>query len=253
METMAKYKPNVEVIDDLDSLARRSVEIFVSDATKAIAERGVFRVAISGGHTPKRFYQLLGASEAVCDLDWEKIHIFWVDERYVPLDSIHSNYKLAADNFLSRITVPPENVHRIPTEYSDFKEAAKAYEQAIRATFEIEPGRLPQFDLVVLGMGADGHTGSLFPNSYAAFDIEDLACVIYQLDDDLNRITLTHPVLCAARHLAVLVSGEEKADILKSVLTTTSEPDEVKYPIHSLWPVLERITWLVDSQAARLL
>ena len=100
-------------------------------------------------------------------------------------------------------------------------------------------------------MGADGHTGSLFPNSFAAFDKENLACVVYVLDEKLNRITLTHPVLCAASRLAVLVSGQEKAHILKEVLT--SEPDEVRFPIHTLWPVLNKVTWLVDSEAAKFL
>ena len=98
-------------------------------------------------------------------------------------------------------------------------------------------------------MGAEGHTGSLFPNSYAPFDTEDLACVVYLLDDKLNRITLTHPVLIAASHLVVLVSGEEKAKILREVLTV--EPDEVCYPIHALWPVLDKVTWLVDRAAAK--
>jgi 6-phosphogluconolactonase len=100
-------------------------------------------------------------------------------------------------------------------------------------------------------MGADGHTGSMFPNSYAAFDTEDLACVVYVLDEKLNRITLTHPVLCAASHLAVLVSGAEKAEILKQVLS--GEPDEVRYPIHVLWSILDKVTWLVDAEAAKLL
>jgi 6-phosphogluconolactonase len=103
----------------------------------------------------------------------------------------------------------------------------------------------------VLGVGIKGDTGSLFSNSYASIDTEDLACVVYVLDEKLNRITLTHPVLCAASHLAILVSGREKADILKEVLT--SEPDEVRYPIHALWPVLDKVTWLVDSEAAKAL
>jgi len=100
-------------------------------------------------------------------------------------------------------------------------------------------------------MGAEGHTGSLFPNCYAPFDKNDLACVVYVMDEKLNRITLTHPVLCAASHLAVLVSGKEKAGILKDVLT--SEPDEVRYPIHALWAILDKVDWLVDSEAAKLL
>ena len=156
-----------------------------------------------------------------------------------------------ADTFLKTIAIPAENIHRIPTEYTDFRDAAASYEQTIRRVFATDENQLPEFDLIVLGLGTDGHIGSLFPNSYAPFDTEDIACVVYILNDKLARITLTHPVLCAASHLVVLVSGEEKADILKQVFSY--EPDEVRYPVHFLWPVLEKITWLVDTQAAKLL
>jgi 6-phosphogluconolactonase len=247
METTANYKPNVEVVSDPEGLAQRSVALFVGDAEKAIKAKGTFYVAISGGHTPRRFFELLSG----VSLPWDRIQLFWVDERYVPPDSQWSNYKLAADTFLAKVAIPKRNIHRIPTEYSDFKAAAKCYEETIRKVFGLRENQLPEFDLIVLGMGAEGHTGSLFPNSYAPFDTEDLACVVYVLDEKLNRITLTHPVLCAASHLAVLVSGEEKAVILKEVLT--HEPDEVRYPIHTLWPILYKVTWLVDSKAAKLL
>lgn len=251
METMAKYKPNLEVTPDSESLARRSVELFVSDARKAVATKEAFHIAISGGNTPRRFYELLGDDKRILQLPWDKIHLFWVDERYVPPDSPFSNYRLAAESFLSKIPIPSENVHRICTECSDLQEASQDYEAAMRRVFKLKENQLPQFDLIMLGMGADGHTGSLFPNSYAPFDTEDLACVVYALGTDLARITVTHPVLCAASHLVVLVSGQEKAEILKAVLT--SEPDEVRYPIHVLWPILNKITWLIDSEAAKLL
>jgi 6-phosphogluconolactonase len=251
METTINYKPNVEVVSGPEELAHRSTALFVNDAEKAIKAKGIFYVAISGGHTPKRFFELLSELPKTKPLPWDRIHLFWVDERYVPPDSQWSNYKLAADTFLAKVAIPKENVHRIPTEHSDFKVAAQCYEETIRKVFGLRENQFPQFDLIVLGMGAEGHTGSLFPNSYALLDTEDLACVVYVLDEKLNRITLTHPVLCAASHLAVLVSGEEKAGILKEVLT--SEPDEVRYPIHSLWPVLDRVTWLADMQAAKFL
>jgi len=251
MAISTDYKPNVEVVADAESLAQRSLQFFVADAVKAIKAKGIFYVAISGGHTPRRFFELLGEAHQAKTLAWDKIHLFWVDERYVPPDSKSSNYKLAADTFLPKVSIPEENVHRIPTEYSDFKAAAHRYEQTIREVFGLKENQLPQFDLIVLGMGAEGHTGSLFPNSFAPFDKHNLACVVYVLDEKLNRITLTHPVLCAASHLAVLVSGKEKARILKEVLT--SQPDEVRYPIHTLWPVLNKVTWLVDSAAAKLL
>ncbi|MGD8500228.1 MAG: 6-phosphogluconolactonase [Phycisphaerales bacterium] len=251
MKTTTKYSPNVEVVSDPESLAQRSVEIFVADAEKAIKAKDVFYVAVSGGHTPKRFFELLGEMPQADSLPWDRIQLFWVDERIVSADSQWSNYKLAADTFLAQVAIPPENVHRIPTEYGDFKAAARSYEETIRETFGLEAGQIPQFDLVVLGVCAEGHTGSLFPGSYATFDTEDLACVVYVLDEKLNRITLTHPVLRAASHLAILVSGSEKADILREVLT--SEPDEVRYPVHALWPILNKVTWLVDKEAAKSL
>ena len=251
MKATAKFKPNIEVVRDPDVLAQRSAEIFVADARKAIGAKNVFRVAVSGGHTPEDFFKLLGEMPQANSLPWDNIHLFWVDERIVDADSPWSNYKLAADTFLAKVPIPQENIHRIPTEYGDFKTAAGRYEEIIRKVFDLERGQLPEFDLIVLGVGSDGHTGSLFPGSYAAFDTEDLACAVYVLDDDPNRITLTPPVLSAASHLIVLVSGEEKAEILKKILTT--EPDEVRYPIHALWPVLEKITWLVDAAAAQSL
>ena len=246
--TAIKYKPKVEIVSDPESFAKRSVEIFVAEAQKAIRTKDIFYVAISGGNTPKPFFELLGELVPSKELPWNKINLFWVDERYVPPASPQSNYKLAADTFLSKVTIPQNNIHRIPTEYSDFHVAAQQYEETIREVFSLEQNESPEFDLIVLGMGADGHTGSLFPNSYASFDTDDLACVVYVLDDKLNRITLTHPVLCAASHLVVLVSGREKAPILKEVLT--SEPDEVRYPIHAIWPILDKVMWLVDSEAA---
>ena len=251
MKTTAQHKPNVEVVPDPESLARSSIKIFVADAKKAIKAKGAFYVAISGGNTPKRFFELLAESPQASSLPWDKIQLFWVDERYVRPDSQWSNYKLAADTFLTKVAIPETNVHRIPTEHEDFKTAAYCYEETIREIFGLAAGQIPEFDLVLLGMGPDGHTGSLFPNSYAAFDTEDLACVVYVLDEKLNRITLTHPVLRAASHLVVLVCGQEKAEILKTVLT--SEPDEVRFPIHALWPVLDRVTWLIDSAAAKAL
>ena len=251
METATNYEPNLEIASDPEHLAARSVEIFVDEAQNAIKAKDVFYVAISGGHTPRRFFELLGEVPKAKSLSWDKIHLFWVDERYVPPDSQWSNYKLAADTFLPKVAIPDENVHRIPTEHSDFKVAARRYEETIREVFGLTEDQIPEFDLIVLGMGAEGHTGSLFPDSFAPLDIENWASVVYGLDEKLNRITLTHPVLCAASRLAVLVSGEEKADILKEVLT--SQPDEVRYPIHVLWPILNKVTWLVDSQAAKLL
>jgi len=251
METIAKYKSNIEVVSDPESLAQNALRIFIAEAQKAIKTKDVFFVAISGGNTPRRFFELLAETPEANSLPWDKVQLFWVDERYVRPESEWSNYKLAADTFLARVPIPGTNIHRIPTEHEDFKIAANSYEQTIREVFDLETGQVPEFDLILLGMGSDGHTASLFPNSYAAFDTEHLACVVYVLDEKLNRITLTHRVLRAAYHLVILVGGHEKSDILKKVLT--SEPDEVRYPIHTLWPVLDRVTWVVDKAAGKYL
>ncbi|MCK4752296.1 MAG: 6-phosphogluconolactonase, partial [Planctomycetes bacterium] len=144
------YKPNVEVVSELESLSRRTVELFVADAKKAIGARGIFCVAISGGDTPKRFFELLSEVPESKALPWDKVHLFWVDERYVPPDSEKSNYKLAADSFLGKVGIPEENVHRIPTEYDDYKVAASHYEEAIQTVFGLDQGQIPEFDLIVL-------------------------------------------------------------------------------------------------------
>jgi len=251
MGTATNYQPKVEIVSDCESLAQRCLDLFVSAAENAVTAKDIFCTAISGGNTPRGFFELIGRQQQSKNLPWNKIHLFWVDERIVSPDSQYSNYNLAATTFLSKVGIPENNIHRIPTEYSDFKAAAQKYEQTIRNVFALHENQIPRFDLIVLGMGPDGHTGSLFPNSYAPFDTEDLACVVYVMDQELNRITLTHPVLSAAASIVVLVSGREKAEILKQVLT--GQPDEVRFPIHSLWPILDKITWLVDSQAARLL
>jgi 6-phosphogluconolactonase len=249
-------KPIVNVLHDADAVSRECLQRFICAAENAIKIKGVFRFAISGGHTPRGFFELLASEPQARSLDWGKTHIFWVDERYVPKDSPMSNYKLAADTFLTKVSIPKQNIHPIGTYHEDFETSAREYERTIRSCFGLKEGQLPVFDFVVLGMGADGHTGSMFPDFYATFDTKDIACVVYLLDQKLpdqqvNRITLTHPVLCAASQLVVLVTGDEKAETLKTVLT--GSPDEVRYPIHTLWPALGKILWLVDASAAKLL
>ncbi len=140
MKATAKFKPNIEVVRDPDVLAQRCAEMFVADALKAIEAKNVFHVAISGGHTPERFFELLGEMPEVGSLPWDKIQLFWVDERIVDADSPLSNYKLAADTFLAKVPIPQENVHRIPTEDDDFKAAALSYESTIRKVFDLAPG-----------------------------------------------------------------------------------------------------------------
>jgi 6-phosphogluconolactonase len=256
MSLTEQKRPNTQIVADTEALAHKCLDLFVASVEQTVQEKNVFHLAISGGKSPQRFFELLGSEQKALSLPWDKIHLFWVDERYVPHDSPYSNYKLAADTFLTKVPIPKENIHPIPTDLEDFDCAARQYEKTLRSVFQIKSGQLPKFDLIILGMGSDGHTGSLFPNSNACFDAKDLSCVVYLLDQKLpdemlNRITLTHPVICAASQIVVLVSGSEKAGTLKEVLA--GPPDEIRYPIHVLWPVLDKVLWLIDSPAAKLI
>ncbi len=242
-------KPKIEIVPDAENLAGRSLELFIEAARKAIIAKGSFRVAISGGQTPRRFFELLGESAEAKALAWEKIYLFWADERYVAPDSEQSNFKLAADTFLNKVPVSEDNIFRIFTEYSDSNLAAKEYERIIRIVFELEQNQFPRFDMIFLGLGSDGHIASLFPKDSAVSEAKKFAAVVKGSKPD--RITLTPPVLCAALRLVISVAGAEKASILKEILTT--EPDAAKYPVHILWPVLNKVTWLVDSAAGQLL
>ncbi len=242
---------NIHRATNAEKLAHDALDIFLDSAKNAIEKQGVFHVAISGGHTPTRFFELLGHENASLALPWDQVHVFWVDERCVPPEAEASNYGLAAHTFLDKVPIPPENVHRVSGENADYGAAVRDYQNTIRGIFGAGPGEIPQFDLIILGMGEDGHIGSLYPNSYALFDTDDLVAIVYMTEGDYSRITLTHPVMCAARRLAILVSGAEKAHILKEVLT--SEPDAVKYPVHTLWPILNKVTWLIDDEAGQML
>lgn len=249
MDAVKSRKPNVVKVGSCEELALEALSNFADRCRVAIAERGQFNVAISGGHTPERFFELLGDTDMGRGIQWEKVHVFWVDERCVSPQADASNYGLAAHAFLDKVDIPDENVHRMAAEVSDYSKAVEEYESTIRRVFKLGAGEFPAFDLMILGMGDDGHIGSLLPNSYALFDTQDLVSAVYLMSGDYNRITLTHPVLCAAKHLLILISGSEKAEILKEVLH--DDPDEVKYPVHTLWSILDKVTWLVDADAAK--
>ncbi|MFA5293696.1 MAG: 6-phosphogluconolactonase [Phycisphaerae bacterium] len=251
MKTLNSDKLKIIDVQDPVDLAQRAFELFKDAAQRAVSEKGVFHLAISGGKTPRQFYQLLGKDSQSMNLPWDKIELFWVDERCVKPDSPDSNYKLAADTFLNSVPIPKQNIYRITGEKDDYSIAVEEYDLFLKKTFNLQPGQLPVFDLMILGMGPDGHIGSLLPNSYALFDTEDLVTVVYQMCQGHNRITLTHPVMCAAQQLIVMVSGAEKAEIVRDVLL--GGPDEVKYPVHTLWPILDKVVWLIDRQAAKYL
>ena len=248
MEVNNLQRSKIVTVSDSEALADLNVDYFANYAQRAIEQRGVFYVAISGGSTPVQFFERLSNTSVYSKIQWEKIHVFWVDERCVPPSSEASNFGLATHTFLLDVPILPENIHRVTGEQENYADAVDEYEQIIRAVFKITKGQVPEFDLVILGMGSDGHIGSILPNTYALFDTDDLVSAVYRMNGDYNRITLTVPVMKEARRILILVSGENKAQIMADVFRT--EPDPVRYPVHALWPVLHKVRWLVDRSAA---
>lgn len=247
----ARQMPRVLREADGEALARRALEEFLTCAAESIESRRRFCAAISGGRTPRRFYELLAESAEAQRLDWRAVHVFWADERAVVPTDTASNYRLAAETFLNTLPVPAGNVHRMTGEADDLDQAARDYEQTLREVFGISAGQVPSFDLIVLGMGADGHIASLLPGSEILTDEQSLVRAVFAGNGGLDRLTLTMPVIAAARRIFVLVSGAEKAATLGAILGGGSE--ERTYPAQWLWPVMDRVVWIADAAAADLL
>ncbi len=233
--------PNVRVFEDPRDLAEAAAGSFVEQARKAIKDSGRFAVALAGGSTPKRAYEVLAKEyDELGDLDWSKVHAFFGDERTVPPDHADSNYRMAHDALLSH--VPVGSVHRMHGEL-DPPEAAALYEEDLEAFFGT-----PRFDLVLLGIGEDGHTASLFPRT-PALDVRNRWAVENPVEKlGTTRITLTVPAINAARSIVFLVAGEGKADALKEILEGDADPRD--YPAKLVQPSSGPV-WMLDRAAVR--
>lgn len=234
----------VEILTDPAALASRAAHMVLECGLNATSSKGTFSIGLSGGSTPKTLYQLLAdpGHEFRNQFPWSKTHFFWTDERHVGPDSPDSNYRMVHDAMLSRIAVPQTNIHRIPGELRNAEHAAADYEKELKKIF----GNLPKLDLVLLGMGADGHTASIFPGSEVLNETHHL--VLAPWVDQLNtyRLTMTLPILNNADAVLLLVSGDEKAETLERVLNGP----EHQYPVQAIQPANGSLTWLVDSAAA---
>lgn len=237
--------PQIIQLQTPDDAARKAVEIFTLTAHQAIEHKGCFVCAISGGESPREFFKLLPSEKS---LDWNHIHIFWADERGVKPEHPDSNFKLANETFLSKVSIPQENIHRVETEMPDIHRAAEKYEETLRDVFMPSAGHIPQFDLVILGLGVDGHTASLLPGSDVINVTERLAVVVDLPTLPYPRITLTVGVLRAAHQLLFLITGQKKAQIVKAVLHESCDGN--RWPVHTLWSVRHKMLWLLDLQAA---
>jgi 6-phosphogluconolactonase len=224
-----------------------AAEEVVRATNEAVAQRGRFTIALSGGSTPKSLFNLL-ATNAKTTLPWDRMFFFWGDERHVPPTDPDSNYRMADETMLSKIPVAAGNVFRIPTENPDAAAAAEAYEQTLRKFFDLKQGEFPRFDLILLGMGPDGHTASLFPNTAALQETSRLVVANWVEKMKTHRLTLTLPVLNAARCVTFLVSGIDKAPALHEVLESDAPADQ--YPSKLIHPTDGKLIWLIDRAAA---
>jgi len=224
-----------------------AAEEVVRAATEAVTQRGRFTIALSGGSTPKSLFNLL-ATNARTVLPWDRMFFFWGDERHVPPTDPDSNYKMAEETMLSKIPVAAGNVFRIPAENPDAAAAAEAYEKTLQKFFAIQTGQFPRFDLILLGMGPDGHTASLFPGSAGLQEKSRLVIANWVEKFKTHRLTFTLPVLNAAACVTFLVSGTDKAPALHQVLEGDAPGEQ--YPAKLIRPVDGKLIWLIDRAAA---
>lgn len=235
----------IRVFADLAELTRAAAEEIARLTENAVAARGLCTWALSGGSTPRPLYEALASDPYRGRLPWSAIHLFWGDERHVPPDHPESNYRMAREAMIDRVPVPPGNVHRVAAEDPDARRAASAYESELRSFFALAPGEWPVFDLMLLGIGPDGHTASLFPGSPVLRERDLLVAAPWAEAQRMFRVTLTPPVLNHSRLSLFLVSGEDKADALRAVLEGEREPN--RYPAQ----VVEgNVLWMVDRAAA---
>ena len=239
----ASSRPRFDVLPDASAVAVATADRFIAIAQRSIEQRGSFRVALSGGSTPKRVYPLLVAEPRVGAVDWSRVEFFWGDERAVPPDHPESNFGVAYQMLIAALpNVRPEAIHRMPAEAPDLEAAALAYEAELRLAFDARGTDPPAFDLIWLGMGPDGHTASLFPGS-AALDVTDRWVVAnWAAGPRAWRMTLTFPVLDCGREVLFVVTGSDKAPALERVKAGDDEMPAARVRAAN-------IEWVVDAAA----
>jgi 6-phosphogluconolactonase len=237
----------LRLVANAESLAHAAADAFVLHTITAVAERGRAMVALSGGSTPKRMGELLAGAPYRERVPWDHLELFWGDERWVPESSPESNAGVARRTFLDQVPLAPDRIHPFPTDADDPEVAAAAYAATLRGVFATPTG-FPVFDLILLGMGDDGHTASLFPRTTALYERNALAVANRVSQLETVRLTLTYPVLNAGREVLFLIGGAGKAATLAAVLEGPERQEEL--PAQGIKPTAGRLTWLVDADAA---
>ena len=241
-------KPQITIKDTPIDLAKTAADLFSLQAKQCVAGNGRFFVAISGGTTPGLFHKMLVKEPYVSEIPWDKMHIFWVDERCVPENDAASNYGASKKDFLNRAPISKAQVHPMPGWLSP-EDGARNYQKTLMAFFHLKYGQFPTFDLIFLGTGKDGHTASLFPGQKALDETERLVISVKGGRPHVSRLTMTLPVLNHAKRIIFMVSGKNKADIVKTIL----EFPKAKLPAQRIQPLNGTLTWLLDIESASML
>lgn len=234
----------IEIFADPESLSQGAATLFAEVARRNVTARGRFSVSLAGGTTPKRVYEILAQPPHREGVPWDRVHFFWGDERYVPPDDPRSNARMAKEALLDHVPVKPEHVHTVPFAATP-REAAEQYEATLRQFFG---GKEPRFDLVLLGLGENGHTASLFPHTPVLNERKRWVAEVYVQENDLWRVTMTAPLLNDAALTAFLVTGANKAEVLREVLK--GPLDFGRLPAQLIKPAHGDLRWLVDRAAA---
>jgi 6-phosphogluconolactonase len=242
----------IRILNDGAAIAGRAAREFVQAAASAVREKDSFNVVLAGGSTPKALYSLLVNDAALrSQVPWDKMHLFFGDERHVAPDHCDSNFRMVTEEMISKSPLKPEQVTRIKGEYPDAKQAALEYQKALREYFKLKDGEYPRFDLLLAGMGSEGHTLSLFPGTKALH--ADGRVIVRNWVGKLytERITLTAPAASNAAQIIFMVTGADKALALKAVLEGPYEPEQL--PAQLLQPKNGKLLWLVDTAAGGML
>ena len=247
----ATAKREIQIFPDAASLTRRAAEEFLKSVTEAVAQKGSFTVALAGGSTPKAVYCQLVDNPLRSQIPWDKLHFFFGDERHAPPDGDESNFRMANEALFSKGVIRPEQIARIKGEYADTEKAAVEYEQALRAYFKLKDGEYPRFDLVLLGMGEEGHTLSLFPGTKALHATNRIVVRNWVGKLYTERITLTAAAANQASRAIFMVTRADKARALKAVLEGPYEPEQL--PAQLIQPAGGKLLWLVDQAAGSML
>jgi 6-phosphogluconolactonase len=244
MLSNSKFRKNVFIFDHEDQMLKFMLKKWEDISREGIDRRGCFTAGLSGGRTPVIFYQRLAERDS--QSSWEKTQLFLVDERFVPLDDKESNYRMLKETLFGKIPIPQENIHPIPTEKTSLETSAREYEEDLRRFFKVSKGQYPAFDLILLGIGEDGHTASLFPGSEALSERRHLTAAVVLDEVRHDRITLTLPVINHAEHVIFFVRGENKAFVLKKIIGG----DDPSLPASMVQPRSGNLLFVIDREAS---